>query len=75
MKKTGIIWSDKFTQYNLGEGHPMNARRLDIPYQLYKNLDILEDLKRGINRVAFAPETVEPSGSDKVVCHNCGCGC
>ena len=40
-----------------------------------KNLDIVEDLRRGINRVAFAPETVEPSGSDKVVCHNCGCGC
>jgi len=40
-----------------------------------RNLDILEDLRRGINRVAFAPETVEPAGSDKVVCHNCGCGC
>ena len=39
------------------------------------NLDIVEDLRRGINRVAFAPETVEPQGSDKVVCHNCGCGC
>lgn len=40
-----------------------------------KNLDIIEDIRRGINRVAFAPETVEPAGSDKVVCHNCGCGC
>lgn len=40
-----------------------------------KNLDIIEDLRRGINRVAFAPEMVEPAGSDKVVCHNCGCGC
>ncbi|NOY13277.1 MAG: hypothetical protein GXP51_06230 [Deltaproteobacteria bacterium] len=40
-----------------------------------KNLDIIEDLRRGINRVAFAPETVEPAGSDKLVCHNCGCGC
>jgi hypothetical protein len=40
-----------------------------------KTLDIVEDLRRGINRVAFAPETVEPAGSDKVVCHNCGCGC
>jgi len=39
------------------------------------NLNIVEDLRRGINRVAFAPETVEPQGSDKVVCHNCGCGC
>ena len=40
-----------------------------------QNLNIVEDLRRGINRVAFAPETVEPQGSDKVVCHNCGCGC
>lgn len=39
------------------------------------NRDLLEDLRRGINRVVFAPETVEPDGSDKVVCHNCGCGC
>jgi hypothetical protein len=39
------------------------------------NRDIAEDLKRGINRVLFAPETIEPQGSDKIVCHNCGCGC
>ena len=37
--------------------------------------DIAEDLKRGINRILFAPETIEPQGSDKIVCHNCGCGC
>ncbi len=43
MKKTGIIWSDQFTNYNLGEGHPMNTRRLDIPYQLYRNLDFLNN--------------------------------
>ena len=40
-----------------------------------KNLDLAEDIRRGVNRVAFAPETVEPEGSDKIVCHNCGCGC
>ena len=39
------------------------------------NRNILEDLRRGINRVVFAPETVEPEGSDKITCHNCGCGC
>jgi len=39
------------------------------------NADLVEDLRRGINRAVFAPETVEPDGSDKVVCHNCGCGC
>lgn len=39
------------------------------------NLDLLDDIRRGVRRVAFAPETIEPDGSDKVVCHNCGCGC
>lgn len=39
------------------------------------NRDLIEDLRRGINRLVFAPETIEPEGSDKVVCHNCGCGC
>ena len=70
-----------------GYGELLNSMRISFPaagvasYCLghiicaSKNLDIVEDLRRGINRVAFAPETVEPSGSDKVVCHNCGCGC
>lgn len=40
-----------------------------------KNLNLAEDIRRGVNRVCFAPETIEPQGSDKVVCHNCGCGC
>jgi len=39
------------------------------------NCDFLEDIRRGISRVAFAPEMIEPEGSHKVVCHNCGCGC
>jgi len=38
MKKTGLIWSDEFTKFNLGEGHPMNSRRMDVPYQLFRNL-------------------------------------
>ena len=37
--------------------------------------DLLEDIRRGISRIAFAPETIEPDGSSKKVCHNCGCGC
>lgn len=40
-----------------------------------KTLNLAEDIRRGVNRVCFAPETIEPQGSDKVVCHNCGCGC
>jgi hypothetical protein len=39
------------------------------------NCDLCADLERGINRLLFAPETIEPQGSDKIVCHNCGCGC
>jgi len=39
------------------------------------NCDLSADLERGINRLLFAPETIEPQGSDKIVCHNCGCGC
>ncbi len=39
------------------------------------NCNFLEDIRRGVSRVAFAPETIEPEGSNKVVCHNCGCGC
>lgn len=37
--------------------------------------DPLADIRRGVNRLIFAPETVEPDGPDKRVCHNCGCGC
>jgi hypothetical protein len=39
------------------------------------NRDILEDIKRAVNRVAFAPETVQPEENNRKVCHNCGCGC
>lgn len=39
------------------------------------NCDLLEDIRRGISRMAFAPEMIEPDGSSKRVCHNCGCGC
>ena len=40
-----------------------------------ESCDLLEDIRRGISRIAFAPETIEPDGASKKVCHNCGCGC
>lgn len=40
-----------------------------------QNLNLFEDLRRAVNRVAFAPETVQPDDSNRKVCHNCGCGC
>jgi hypothetical protein len=39
------------------------------------NLDLLEDIRRAVNRVAFAPETVVPDDEHRKVCHNCGCNC
>jgi hypothetical protein len=39
------------------------------------NLDLMEDIKSGVNRVAFAPETIPPEDHNRRVCHNCGCGC
>ena len=39
------------------------------------NCDLFEDIRRGVSRIAFAPEMIEPEGSNKVVCHNWGCGC
>lgn len=43
MSKTGIIWSDHYIKYSLGDVHPMNSRRLDIPYQLFRSLNFLDD--------------------------------
>lgn len=39
------------------------------------NLNILEDIRLAVRRIAFAPETVAPSNEFRKVCHNCGCGC
>lgn len=39
------------------------------------NLDIEEDIRIAVRRIAFAPETVAPSDEFRKVCHNCGCGC
>jgi hypothetical protein len=39
------------------------------------HLDVLEDIKRAVNRMAFAPETIAPDSHNRQVCHNCGCGC
>ncbi|HJV64550.1 MAG TPA: hypothetical protein VJ550_02330 [Geomonas sp.] len=39
------------------------------------HLDPMEDIRRAVNRIAFAPETVPPDNENRKVCHNCGCGC
>lgn len=40
-----------------------------------QNLNLFDDIRRAVNRVAFAPETVQPDENNRKVCHNCGCGC
>lgn len=40
-----------------------------------RNLNFIEDVRRAVNRVAFAPETIQPDEHNRKVCHNCGCGC
>ncbi|MHA2346413.1 MAG: hypothetical protein ACXACP_06820 [Candidatus Hodarchaeales archaeon] len=57
MSKTGIIWSDHYIKYDLGDAHPMNSRRLDVPYQLFRNLNFLDDRIVKIFAPSSAPET------------------
>jgi hypothetical protein len=40
-----------------------------------ENLDIMEDIRAAVGRIAFAPETIPPASEFRKVCHNCGCGC
>ena len=70
-----------------GYGDFMNTVRLRSPKDHIGNLclghvigqsancDLAEDIRRAVSRIAFAPEMIEPEGSSKIVCHNCGCGC
>jgi len=37
--------------------------------------DLLADIRRGVSRLAFAPETIMPDAEHRKTCHNCGCGC
>lgn len=39
-----------------------------------KDCDFWTDVKRGLRRIAFSPESIPPP-SDTMLCHNCGCGC
>jgi hypothetical protein len=83
----GYRRDDAITLDVKGYGDLLNSVRIRSPQDNIANLclghiigtspncDLFEDIRRGVNRVAFAPETVEPEGSSKIVCHNCGCGC
>ncbi len=85
--RIGYSSDDAVTIEIKGYGDLLNSVRLRSAHDNIANLclghilgpspnrNIFEDIRRGVNRIAFAPETVEPEGSSKVVCHNCGCGC
>jgi hypothetical protein len=40
-----------------------------------ERLDLLEDIRMAVTRLAFAPETLPPDDFTPRVCHNCGCNC
>lgn len=40
-----------------------------------KECNLLDDIRRGVSRLAFAAETIVPEDAHRKVCHNCGCGC
>jgi UDP-N-acetylmuramate-alanine ligase len=40
-----------------------------------EHLDIRQDIRKAVRRLAFAPETIVPETAFRKVCHNCGCGC
>lgn len=68
-------------------GDVLNAVRISSPVDGFANvcvghvigkspnLDLYEDIKRAVNRVAFAPDMIPPDDHNRRVCHNCGCGC
>ncbi|PLX82140.1 MAG: hypothetical protein C0616_02640 [Desulfuromonas sp.] len=83
-----LSWQEEDQEIEVrGYGDLLNAVRVRSPRDGLGNpclghvigasgkLDLLADIRRGVNRIAFAPETIEPEGHAKQVCHNCGCGC
>jgi len=80
-------WQEEVVLEVNGYADLLNCVRLSSPQDGISNLclghiigkstncNLGEDICRGVSRVAFAPEMVEPDGENKRVCHNCGCGC
>ncbi|OQY23879.1 MAG: hypothetical protein B6I37_04455 [Desulfobacteraceae bacterium 4572_35.2] len=69
-----------------GYGDLLNSIRVRSPQDGFSSLclgqfigpsldtNLLADVKRGVRRVAFSPESIVPDGGS-ALCHNCGCGC
>lgn len=91
MKRLGVLLTvvrDRDTVISIDSyGDLLNVVKVSSPQDGHSNqcvghiigksqgLDILEDISTAVRRVAFAPETIAPSGEFRKVCHNCGCGC
>lgn len=85
--QVGCCWEEDMVLDVKGYGDLLNCVRLRSPSDGIANLclghvigpsaqlDLLQDIRRGVSRIAFAPEMIEPEGENKRVCHNCGCGC
>jgi hypothetical protein len=81
------VHTDAFTIDIQSYADLLNAVRISSPSDTITNvcighiigkserLDLREDIKRAVTRIAFAPETVAPDEHARRVCHNCGCGC
>ncbi|GAB4299229.1 MAG: hypothetical protein Fur0034_10760 [Desulfuromonadia bacterium] len=82
-----ITHTDRFTIDIRSYHDLLNAVRVSSPADNLANvcighligkserLDLMEDIRKGVRRVAFAPETIQPDDQNRRVCHNCGCGC
>lgn len=80
-------WQEEIILAVNGYADLLNCVRLNSPQDGIGNLclghiigksahcNLEEDIRRGVSRIAFAPEMIEPDGENKRVCHNCGCGC
>lgn len=81
------VENDAFTIEINSYADLLNAVRISSPSDTITNvcighiigkserLDLGEDIKRAVTRIAFAPEMVAPDEHARRVCHNCGCGC
>lgn len=82
-----VTHTDRFTIEIKSYHDLLNAVRVSSPADNLANvcighligkserLDLMEDIRKGVRRVAFAPETIQPDDQNRRVCHNCGCGC
>lgn len=85
--QVGFVLDEEQSVDVRGYGDLLNAVRLRATGSAHSNpclghvigasaaCDPIADIKRGVNRIVFAPETIEPEAAHKTVCHNCGCGC